>query len=752
MQSQNLEYSIQRALDLAKNHRHEYATLEHLLLSLTEDKDVLPILEFAEVDPEKLQRDLIQHLQQQQITLPQGVEIETRVTVGFQRVLQRAVLHAKSAKLDEINGAHLLVSMYSEEESYAVYLLEQHNLSRFDVVTYLTDILHMDDDDVDETEDIESVDDLEPAGDKAPSESALEKYCINLNAKAESGRIDTLIGREKEVHRIAEVLLRRNKNNPILLGDPGVGKTAVVEGLAKQIVDKTAPDVLHGREVYALDLGGLLAGTRFRGDFEERFKAILKELKACKTRPILFVDEAHTLVGAGSVQGGSMDISNLLKPMLSHGDLQCIAATTYKEYKAHLQKDAALMRRFQKVEVKEPSRVQCLEIVSGIKTYFEQHHNVAYDQGALEAAVDLSTRYLIDRQLPDKAIDVLDEAGANYALKGTKTKGKITKKVIEDTVSRMAGIPSHQVTQDDRKVLKNLGTLLKKKVFGQDQAADRLVDAIKMARSGLRNPEKPVGCFLFSGPTGVGKTEIARQLGQTLHMPLLRFDMSEYMEKHSVSKLIGAPPGYVGFEQGGLLTDAVTKNPHAVILLDEIEKAHPDIYNVLLQMMDYGIVTDHNGQSVNFRNTILIMTTNAGAVNMEKNTIGFEQQPDLSIEDNAAIKRTFTPEFRNRLDAVVPFSPLPEKVVQQIIHKFIQELSDQLVDKKVQVSLDAKATRWLLKRGYDRVFGARPLGRLIDDQIKRPLADELLFGKLRQGGQVKVTTAGEDLDLKIVPK
>lgn len=744
MISKNLESTLQRAMGLAKDYGHESTTLEHLLLALMEDPVIQGVFDDAQVDMDPLRGDIITHMEEFLAQANDEDSLRGRVSIEFQRVLQRATIHARSAGVEEINALHLLVSLFAEEESAAVDILMAHNLHRFDVIHYIAN--H-----VERSIDMSPQKSLpqETGSESGDSESLLEKYATHLNWQACPHDSVPLMGRQEEVQRLVEVLCRQTKNNPLLVGEPGVGKTALVEGIAHLIAHGDVPDPLKNHDIFSLDMGGLLAGTRFRGDFEERLKGILAECQARPNPTILFIDEVHTIIGTGAVQGGSLDTANLLKPALSRGHLRCIAATTFEEYRTQLQKDTALLRRFQKIDVVEPTAEECVSILEGIKGRFEKHHQVTYTPEAIQSAVDLSIRYLTDRHLPDKAIDVLDETGAHLRLE-PKKKSQAPQVVdhhhIADTVGRLANVPSQQVDQDDRKALKNLERSLKKAVFGQNDAVEAVVDAVKLARSGLRHAEKPMGCFLFSGPTGVGKTEIARQLSQVLAMPLLRFDMSEYMEKHSVAKLIGAPPGYVGFEQGGLLTEAVTKNPYAILLLDEIEKAHPDIYNVLLQLMDYGTVTDPQGRSVNFRNTMVILTTNAGAGDLEKPAMGFAQEPQTG-GDEAALKRIFTPEFRNRLDALVSFNVLPEKAIIKIVEKFLKEFEETLCEKNISLTVEENAKKWLAEQGYDPVFGARPLARLVEETLKKPLANEVLFGKLMKGGRVRAKLKSGTLDL-----
>ncbi len=747
MLSKNLEQTLHRALAYANERRHEYATLEHLLLSLTKDQDCLAVLRACGVDVDVLQQDVMDHIDNELSNLITTSGEDAKPTTGFQRVLQRAAIHVQSSGREEVTGANVLVAMFSERESHAVYFLQQHDMTRLDVVNYISHgiakvpgesemrPLHgADDEDGDEKDS------------KKGSES-LDSYCVNLNEKAESGKIDPLIGREHEVERTIQILCRRSKNNPLYVGDPGVGKTAIAEGLARRIVNKEVPDVLNDAIIYALDMGTLLAGTRYRGDFEERLKGILKELEK-RPHAVLFIDEIHTVIGAGATSGGAMDASNLLKPALASGQLRCIGSTTYKEYRSHFEKDRALVRRFQKIDVPEPSIPDAVKILQGIKSYYEDHHKIRYTQDAIKTAVDLSARYITDRKLPDKAIDVIDEVGAAQKLVPESRRRKtIGVKEIEAVVAKIARIPPKSVSNNDKEVLKNLERDLKTMVFGQSAAIEALSSAIKLARAGLREPEKPIGSYLFSGPTGVGKTEVARQLSKSLGVELLRFDMSEYMERHSISRLIGAPPGYVGFDQGGLLTDSVDQHPHCVLLLDEIEKAHSDLFNILLQVMDHGKLTDHNGKTIDFRNVILIMTTNAGAADMAKNAIGFMRETREGA-DEEAIQRTFTPEFRNRLDAIIPFDYLSEEIVTQIVDKFIIQLEAQLADRHVAIELSDEARTWLADRGYDRLYGARPLGRLIQDKIKRPLAEELLFGRLEKGGIVRVVVKDKALDFE----
>ena len=737
MLSRNLEQTLHRALVLASGRRHEYATLEHLLLALTEDRDALAVLRACGVGMEQLKRDLNEFIDNELAGLDTLPAADPKPTASFQRVVQRAVIHVQSSGREEVTGASVLVALFSERESHAVYFLQAHDMSRLDAVNYIshgiakvagesqTRTVHGADDDLDDEKVVKKGND------------ALKAYCVDLNRKARENRIDPLIGRDAEVERTVQILCRRNKNNPLFVGDSGVGKTAIAEGLARRIVHGEVPEVLLDAVIYSLDMGTLLAGTRYRGDFEERLKCVLSELEK-KPGAILFIDEIHTVIGAGATSGGSMDASNILKPTLAGGELRCMGSTTYKEYRNHFEKDRALVRRFQKIDIYEPSTEDTIKILRGIKGYFEDHHKVHYTSGAIKTAVELSARYINDRKLPDKAIDVIDEAGASrMLLPVAKRRKTINVKDVEKIVAMIARIPQKSVSTDDRKALANLERDLKTMVFGQDQAIDALASAIKLARAGLREPEKPVGCYLFTGPTGVGKTEVARQLALTLGVELVRFDMSEYMERHSVSRLIGAPPGYIGFDQGGLLTDAIDHQPHSVLLLDEIEKAHPDLFNILLQVMDHGKLTDNNGKSVDFRNVILIMTTNAGAADLAKPAVGFEREGRTG-DDMEAIERMFTPEFRNRLDAIIQFSCLAPEVVVRVVEKFIIELEAQLDDRDVSVELSDKALEWLAKKGYDKIFGARPLARVIQEHIKKPLADELLFGKLAKGGLVKV--------------
>jgi len=741
--SANLEKSLHRALGLSSEHRHEYATLEHLLLALTEDQDSMAVLRACDVNIDRLRRDLEVYIDDELTDIVAEEEVEAQPTASFQRVLQRAAIHVQSSGREKVTGANILVAMFAERESYAVYFLQEQDMSRLDAVNYISHGIAKVPE-FSETRHLHGVEEEEEDEESKVEKEAYEVYCVHLNEKAEQGKIDPLIGRDAEIERTIQVLCRRTKNNPLYVGEPGVGKTALAEGLARRIVHGEVPDVLNGVSIYALDMGALLAGTRYRGDFEERLKAVITGLEA-REHAVLFIDEIHTVVGAGATSGGSMDASNLLKPALASGQMRCIGSTTYKEYRNHFEKDRALLRRFQKVDVNEPSLEDTVKILRGLKPYYEKHHKVRYTAEAIRTAVELSDRYIGDRKLPDKAIDVVDEAGAAQMLRPKSRRKKvISVKDVEAVVAKIARIPPRNVSADDKAVLKTLARDLKTMVFGQDKAISALSSAIKLSRAGLREPEKPVGNYLFSGPTGVGKTEVARQLALQLGIELIRFDMSEYMERHSVSRLIGAPPGYVGFDQGGLLTDAVDQHPHSVLLLDEVEKAHPDLFNVLLQIMDYGKLTDHSGKSIDFRNVTLIMTTNAGASELVKPAVGFERQTRVG-DDEEAINRTFTPEFRNRLDTIISFAALSPATMGKVVDKFILELENQLADREVSIVLDVPVRAWLAEKGHDEKFGARPLARVIQDHVKRPLAEELLFGKLAKGGTVRVKVAAGKL-------
>ena len=737
MLSRNLERTLHRALAFANQRRHEYATLEHLLLALTDDVDAAAVLHACHIDLGQLRAELIKHLDNELTGLViDSYDEEAKPTAAFQRVLQRAVIHVQSAGREEVTGANVLVSLFSERESHAVFFLQGQNMTRFDAVNFISHGITKSDNSEQAEPDEDTIDEANPDTNvKKPN--ALESFCVNLNVRAQEGNIDPLIGRGEEVDRTIQILCRRQKNNPLYVGEPGVGKTAIAEGLARRIVRKEVPEALQNATIFSLDMGLLLAGTRYRGDFEERLKQVLKELKAIP-HAILFIDEIHTIIGAGATSSGSMDASNLLKPALANGSLRCIGSTTYKEYRNHFEKDRALVRRFQKIDVNEPSVEDAIKILAGLKSVYEEHHKLRFTDEAIRSAVELSVRYITDRKLPDKAIDVIDEAGASQMLLSPeKRKSVMGVEDIEGIVAKLARVPPKSVGADDRETLRNLERDLKTLVFGQDPAIAAIVSAIKLARAGLREPEKPIGCYLFSGPTGVGKTEVAKQMAASLGVELKRFDMSEYMEKHSLSRLIGAPPGYVGFEQGGLLTDAVDQHPHCVLLLDEIEKAHPDLYALLLQVMDHGKLTDHNGKSVNFRNVILIMTTNAGAVDLAKPAIGFKRELREG-EDTEAINKMFTPEFRNRLDAIIPFNPLSPEVIERVVEKFVLQLESQLGERGVTIELKPEARAWLGKKGYDPLYGARPLSRVIQEEIKKPLAEELLFGALQKGGAVTV--------------
>ena len=744
MLSRNLEQTLHKALQIATDHSHEYATLEHLLLALTEDQDAMAVLRSCGVSLPDLKERLEDYVVKELGYLENKEAEEAKPTTAFQRVLQRAAIHVQSSGREEVTGANLLVALFSERESHAVYFLQEQDMTRFDAVNYISHgIAKVPNQGDPATGTPRGTEEADDGGVKTGSE-ALESYCTNLNQKAQQGKIDPLIGRDKEVERTIQILCRRSKNNPLYVGDPGVGKTAIAEGLAKKIVEKEVPDVLLDSVIYSLDMGALLAGTRYRGDFEERLKAVVAEVEKIDGA-ILFIDEIHTIIGAGATSGGAMDASNLLKPALSSGALRCMGSTTYKEYRNHFEKDRALVRRFQKIDVYEPSVEEAVQILMGLKPRYEEHHTIEYTEEAIRAAVELSDKYMGDRKLPDKAIDIIDEVGAAQMLVKKEDRKKVIElKDIEDVVAAIARIPSSTVNKDDRETLKNLERDLKTLVFDQDKAITVLCDSIKMARAGLREPEKPIGSYLFSGPTGVGKTEVAKQLSKTLGIELLRFDMSEYMERHSVSRLIGSPPGYVGFEQGGLLTDKVDQQPHCVLLLDEIEKAHPDLFNILLQVMDYGKLTDNNGKTIDFRNVILIMTTNAGASEMAKPPVGFGREVRVE-EDSEAINKTFTPEFRNRLDAIVPFQNLQPETVEKVVDKFVIQLEAQLSDKHVSIDLTEEARKHLAKLGYDPAMGARPLGRVIQEKIKQPLAEEILFGELTDGGVVKVTLEDDTL-------
>ncbi|MFZ1725523.1 MAG: ATP-dependent Clp protease ATP-binding subunit ClpA [Albidovulum sp.] len=750
--STTLEQAIHAALALANARRHELATLEHLLLSLIDEPEAAKVMRACSVDIDELRKTLVEFIDDDLSTLVTDVDGSEAVpTAAFQRVIQRAAIHVQSSGRSEVTGANVLVAIFAERESNAAYFLQEQDMTRYDAVNFIAHGVAKDPS-FGETrpvtgaqeEDEHKAAEVESDG----KESALAKYCVDLNAKSVKGDVDPLIGRHDEVERCIQVLCRRRKNNPLLVGDPGVGKTAIAEGLALKITRGETPDVLAKSTIFSLDMGALLAGTRYRGDFEERLKAVVKELED-HPDAILFIDEIHTVIGAGATSGGAMDASNLLKPALQGGKLRCMGSTTYKEFRQHFEKDRALSRRFQKIDVNEPSVDDTIKILMGLKPYFEKHHDLRYTQDAIKSAVELSARYIHDRKLPDKAIDVIDEAGAaQHLVAESKRRKTIGPKDIEAVVAKIARIPPKNVSKDDAETLKDLEKTLKRVVFGQDKAITALASAIKLARAGLREPEKPIGNYLFAGPTGVGKTEVAKQLADSLGVELLRFDMSEYMEKHAVSRLIGAPPGYVGFDQGGMLTDGVDQHPHCVLLLDEMEKAHPDVYNILLQVMDHGKLTDHNGRTVDFRNVILIMTSNAGASEMAKSAIGFGRDKREG-EDTAAIERTFTPEFRNRLDAVISFAALPREVILQVVEKFVLQLEAQLMDRHVHIELSAEAAAWLAEKGYDDRMGARPLARVIQEHIKKPLAEELLFGKLMKGGVVQVVLRDGAIELVV---
>jgi len=747
--SRGLEKALHQAMNLARERSHEFATLEHLLLALIEDRDAVAVLTGCDVDVDSLRADLEIFVDEELESLVVPNAQDARPTAAFQRVIQRAVIHVQSSGREEVTGANVLVAIFAERESHAAYFLEQQDMSRLDAVNFISHGITKSGPNesrpIRGAEDEEGVEDGEGGSKK---QSALEEFCVNLNEKARNGKIDPLIGRDSELRRTIQVLCRRSKNNPIYVGDAGVGKTAIAEGLARKITESDVPEVLQDAEIYALDMGALLAGTRYRGDFEERLKAVMKELEK-RENVVLFIDEIHTVIGAGATSGGALDASNLLKPALASGAIRCIGSTTYKEYRQFFEKDRALVRRFQKIDVAEPSLPDAIEIMKGLKPYFEEYHKVEYSDDALKAAVELSARYINDRKLPDKAIDVIDETGASQMLLlADERKKTIEVEDVENTIAGMARIPSKSVSRSDAELLGNLEPNLKRVVFGQDKAIEALSSAIKLARAGLREPEKPIGSYMFTGPTGVGKTEVARQLADTMGVELLRFDMSEYMERHTVSRLIGAPPGYVGFDQGGLLTDGVDQNPHCVVLLDEVEKAHPDLFNVLLQVMDHGKLTDHNGKQIDFRNVILIMTSNVGAQELAKAPIGFGRTRKEG-DDEEAINRTFSPEFRNRLDAVISFAPLPREVVHRVVEKFVLQLETQLAERNITISLTSEAADWLAEKGYDETMGARPLGRVIQEHVKKPLAEEVLFGQLTEGGTVEVTVVGEGSDARL---
>ncbi len=751
--AQNLEKTLHNAIQHAIDRSHEYATLEHLLLALVDDSDAAEVMDACGVDTAELTGVVRQYLDQEYQSLKTEEDADPQPTAGFQRVIQRAILHVQSSGKDVVTGANVLVALFSERDSYAVYFLQQQDMSRLDAVSFISHGIGKGGRQIENRSAQGAEEESQVRGEEKPDkkkDSALDQFCVNLNQKALDGRIDPLIGRGPEVDRTVQILCRRSKNNPLYVGDPGVGKTAIAEGLARKIVEGDVPEVLEPAVIYSLDMGALLAGTRYRGDFEERLKQVVNELEKLPDA-ILFIDEIHTVIGAGATSGGAMDASNLLKPALSSGAIRCIGSTTYKEFRNHFEKDRALLRRFQKIDVNEPTIEDTVKILKGLRSAFEEHHKVKYTPDAIKTAVEMSARYINDRKLPDKAIDVIDEVGAMQMLVPPSRRRKtITAREIEKVVATMARIPPKSVSKDDKKALGTLDKDLKRVVFGQDEAISRLSTAMKLSRAGLRDPDKPIGSFLFSGPTGVGKTEVARQLASIMGIELKRFDMSEYMERHSISRLIGAPPGYVGYDQGGLLTDAIDQHPHCVLLLDEIEKAHPDLFNILLQVMDNGKLTDHHGKTVDFRNVVLIMTTNAGASDAAKQGIGFGagQKTEASEE---AVKKMFTPEFRNRLDAIVPFGYLGTETISRVVDKFILELELQLADQNVHIQFDGDAREWLGERGYDKLMGARPMSRLIQEKVKQPLAEELLFGKLASGGEVHVKVKDGKLDFELTP-